>query len=69
MAGTCGEDNLDFVTKTLGADKAEDYHLSRPEMRGDEKFDLMLDCVGGKSLVIVDTGQAWRQANQHRAAS
>ena len=56
VIGTCGPANIDFV-QGLGADEVVDYTVV-PDLGqwigGKERFDLVLDCVGGRTLE-----QAW----------
>jgi NADPH:quinone reductase-like Zn-dependent oxidoreductase len=61
VTGTCGSGNVDFVT-SLGANEVLDY--STVNLRewvaqdpSERRFDVVLDCVGGKSI-----GEAWRVA-------
>jgi len=61
VTGTCGSGNVEFVM-SLGAREVLDYstvNLSEwvAENPPEREFDLVLDCVGGKSI-----GEAWRVA-------
>lgn len=53
VVGTCGTDNIEFV-KSLGVDVAIDYRKVSikdwVEQAGENKVDLVIDCVGKKSL-------------------
>lgn len=52
VVGTCGPDNVDHV-KTLGAHEVLDYRAVNVAEWGRQegnKVDLVIDCVGGKSL-------------------
>jgi len=54
IVGTCGPTNVGFV-QALGADEVLDYRVvtDLSKWEGD-KFDLVIDCVGGETL-----SQAW----------
>ena len=54
IVGTCGPKNVDFV-KALGAHEVIDYRVvpDLSKWKG-EKFDLVIDCVGGETMA-----QAW----------
>ncbi|OCL12513.1 NAD(P)-binding protein [Glonium stellatum] len=53
VAGTCGAANAEFV-RDLGADDVLDYKVTdlKEWVKADERrqFDVVLDCVGGKTL-------------------
>ena len=54
VVGTCGPANVGFV-KALGADEVLNYRVFGNLAKwGGEKFDLVIDCVGGETL-----SQAW----------
>ena len=60
VVGTCGPDNLDFV-QSLGAAEVVNYRThSFAEQAEASKFDLVVDCVGGKSLE-----DAWWGLSEH----
>lgn len=59
VVGTCGFSNVDFV-KGLGADTVLDYNKTNilewvNEDRENRSFDIILDCIGGQTLV-----EAWQ---------
>lgn len=60
VVATCGPDNLDFV-RSLGAAEVVNYRThSFAKQTRVSKFDLVVDCVGGKSLE-----DAWWGLSEH----
>jgi NADPH:quinone reductase-like Zn-dependent oxidoreductase len=63
VVATCGPSNVEFV-KGLGADTALDYSTTKlldwvEQDRDSRSFDVILDCIGGKTLE-----DAWRCAGK-----